>query len=137
MQLTIETAWYPSEKQQQIIQDHMNRFQIVKRIAFKRLLERYPRQPIVAHIRQRKLLSNARYIRSAIEDAKATIQAQHELVNLYCRENAWKVKQTGQRLRQYQQTLNHKSPPLTKKQSQKLKGLHTRIQKAQSTQTKW
>jgi len=137
MQLTIETAWYPAEKQQQIIQDHMKRFQIVKRIAFKQLLEGHTRQPIVNQIRQQKILSNARYIRSAIEDAKAAIQAQHELVNLYYKENTWKVKQAGQRLRKYQQTLNHKPIPLTKRQYQKLKGLHTRLQKAQSTQKKW
>ena len=137
MQLTFETAWYPREQQQQIIVDHMNRFQIVKRIAFKRLLEGHTRQPIVTQIRRLKLLSNARYIRSAIEEAKATIQAQHELVNLYCKENAWKVKQAGQRLRKYQHSLKHKPTPLTKKQYQKLKGLHTRLQKARSTQLKW
>jgi predicted transposase len=137
MQLTIETAWYPAEKQQQIIQDHMNRFQIVKRIAFKRLLEGHSRQPVVTQIRQLKILSNARYIRSAIEDAKATIQSQHELVNLYYKENAWKVKQAGQCLRNYQQTLKLMPTPLEKKQYQRLKDLHTRLQKARSTQLKW
>jgi predicted transposase len=137
MQLTIEAAWYPAEKQQQIIKDHMNRFQIVKRYAFKRLLEGYTRQPIVGQIRQQEILSNARYIRSAIEDAKATIKAQHELVNLYCKENVWKVKQTSQRLRKYQQALNQELNPLTKKQYQKLKSLHTQSQKAQSAQLNW
>ncbi|MHA2052914.1 MAG: hypothetical protein ACW99F_04865 [Candidatus Hodarchaeales archaeon] len=137
MQLTVEKAWYPDEKQQQIIGDQMNRFQTVKRFAFKRLLEGNTRQPIVTKIRQLKLLSNARYIRSAIEDAKATIQSQHELVNLYCRESAWKVKQASQRLKNYQQTPNQKSKRITKKQYQKLKGLHTRLQKAQSVYKKW
>ena len=137
MQKTLEAAWYPSTEQQQIIQDHMKRFQIVKRVAFRRLLEGYLRQPIVTQIRKLNLLSNARYIRSAIEDAKATIQSQQELVKLYCKESAWKVQQADQRLRKYQQTLNQKQKPFTKKQYQKLKGLHTRFQKAQSVQIKW
>ena len=88
MQLTCETAWYPTKKQQQIIQAHMSRFQTVKRLAFKRLLEGQLRQSIVKRIREINLFSNARYIRSAIEEAKATLQAQQELVNLYCRETA-------------------------------------------------
>ena len=137
MQLTFEAAWYPSKRQKKVIQDHMRRFQIVKRIAFKRLLEGHTRQSIVTIIRQQSLLSNARYIRSAIEEAQATIQAQHVLVNLYCKENAWQVQQAAQRLKKYQQSLNRKQQPLTKKQYQTLKGLHTQLQKAQSTQTKW
>ncbi|MHA1947455.1 MAG: hypothetical protein ACXAC6_03945 [Candidatus Hodarchaeales archaeon] len=40
-------------------------------------------------------------------------------------------------MREYQQTLNQRPKPLSKKQYQRLKGLHTRLQKAQSTQTKW
>ena len=137
MQLTVETAWYPSKTQQQVIQDHMSRYQIVKRIAFKRLLEGHTRQSIVTQIRKLNLLSNARYIRSAIEDTKATIKAQQELIPLYCKESAWKVQQTSQRLKDYQQILNQKQQSLTKKQYQKLKNLHTRFQKTQSTHTKW
>ena len=40
-------------------------------------------------------------------------------------------------MRKYQQSLKHKPPPLEKKQYQKLKGLHSRLQKARSTQLKW
>ncbi len=137
MQITLETAWYPSIEQHQIIQDHMRRFQIVKRVAFKCLLKGHARQPIVTWIRKLNLLSNARYIRSAIEEAKAIIQAQQELVSLYCKESAWKFQQVSQRLKDYQQTLNQKQKPFMKKQYQKLKGLHTHFQKTQSIQMKW
>jgi predicted transposase len=135
--LTFEAVWYPSKAQEELLYDHMRRFQIVKRIAYNCLLKSQSRQQIIDHIRQLALLSNARYIRSAIEEAKATVQAQQELVNLYCRETAWQVKQASQSLKKYQQTVNQKQNPLTKKQYQKLKGLHTRLQKAQSTQVKW
>ncbi|MFW9905572.1 MAG: hypothetical protein ACFFFH_14615 [Candidatus Thorarchaeota archaeon] len=137
MQITLEGAWYPSIEQHQIIQDHMRRFQIVKRVAFKCLLKRHARQPIVTHIRKLKLLSNARYIRSAIEEVKATIQAQRKLISLYCKESAWKAQRTSQRLKDYQKTLNQKQKPYTKEQYKKLKRLHTRLQKARSSQEKW
>ncbi len=137
MQIPLEAAWYPSTEQQQIIQDHMKRFQIVKRVAFKCLLKGHARQPIVTWIRKLNLLSNARYIRSAIEEAKAIILARQELVSLYCKESAWKVKQADKRLKKYQQTLNQQQKPFSKKQYQKLKGLHTRFQKTQSIQMKW
>ncbi|MFX1285662.1 MAG: hypothetical protein ACFFB5_18625 [Promethearchaeota archaeon] len=137
MRLTLEAAWYPSTEQHQIIQDHMRRFQIVKRVAFNCLLKGHARQPIVTRIRKLNLLSNARYIRSAIEEAKTIIQAQQQLVSLYCKESAWKVQQANQRLKDYQQTLNQKQKPFTKKQYQKLKGLHTYFQKTQSLQMKW
>ncbi len=137
MQLTCETAWYPTKKQQQIIQAYMSRFQTVKRFAFKRLLEGQLRQSIVKRVREINLFSNARYIRSAIEEAKATLQAQQELVQLYCKETAWKVQQAKQRLKTYQQTLNNRLKPLTKTQYQKLTGLHMRLQKAQAAYVKW
>ncbi len=137
MQITLEAAWYPSTVQHQIIQDHMRRFQIVKRVAFKCLLKGHARQTIVTRIRKLNLLSNARYIRSAIEEAKAIIQAQQKLVSLYCKESTWKIQQTRRRLKDYQQTLNQIQRPFTIKQYQKLKGLHTRFLKAQSIQMKW
>ena len=137
MQLTFEAVWFPSKNQKEIIQDHMRRFQSVKRIAFNRLLEGQIRQPIVTQIRQLDLLSNARYIRSAIDEAKALILAQHELVDLSCQEAAWKVQQATADLKQYQQTLNQKQGKLSKKEYQILKGFHTRLQKTETTLTKW
>jgi hypothetical protein len=137
MQLTVETAWYPTKKQQRVIQDQMSCYQTVKRIAFNQLLKGQVRQSIVNQIRQLNLLSNARYIRSAIEDSKAAIRAQQELIPLYCKESAWKVQQASQHLQKYQQTLNQKQKALTKKQYQKLITLHKRFQKAQSAHTKW
>lgn len=137
MQLTFEAAWFPSIEQHQIIQDHMRRFQIVKRVAFKYLLKGYTRQPIVAIIRELNLLNNARYIRSAIEEARTIIKAQQKLVSLYYKENTWKAKQATQYLKDYQQTLNKRQKPYTKKQYQKLKGLHSCLQKTQSIQMKW
>ncbi|MFX0210992.1 MAG: hypothetical protein ACFFDT_33750 [Candidatus Hodarchaeota archaeon] len=119
MQLTVETAWYPTKRQQQVIQDQMSRYQNVKRISFKEIIKSQARQPIVTQIRQLNLLSNARYIRSAIEDAKAAIKAQRELIPLYCKESAWKVQQASQKLQKYQQTLVQKQKALSKKQYQK------------------
>jgi len=137
MHLTYEAAWYPSQEQQVIIQDHMRRFQSVKRLAFKQRLEGQARQLIVNQVREHGLLSNARYIRSAIEEAKALIRAQHQLVDLYRQESAWKVRRTTTCLTQYQQTLTQQSTKLSKKQYQKLKNLHTQLQKAQASLAKW
>ena len=135
--MTFEAAWFPSKAQEELLYEQMQRFQSVKRIAYNRLIENQSRQQIVTRIRQLALLSNARYIRSAIEEATAAIQAQHELVKLYCREAAWQVKQASQCLKKYQQTVKKKKNPLTKKQYQKLKGMHTQLQRAQTTQVKW
>jgi IS605 OrfB family transposase len=137
MHLTYEAAWYPSQEQQVIIQDQMRRFQSVKRLAFKQLQQGQKRQSIVTQVRKQGLLTNARYIRSAIEEAKALIKAQHQLVHLYCQESAWKVQQTTTRLTRYQNCLMSQAAKLTKKQSQKQMGLHARVQKAQASLVKW
>ena len=55
MQLTYETAWYPTQHQQLVIQAHMTRYQIVKRFAYKRLKERHSRQVIKLDLLHRKL----------------------------------------------------------------------------------
>ncbi|MHA2230937.1 MAG: hypothetical protein ACXAB4_00365 [Candidatus Hodarchaeales archaeon] len=83
------------------------------------------------------LLSNARYIRSAIEEAQALIRSQHELVRLYHREARWRVKTTKKRLKEYRKQLRVSPAKFSSKQWHKLKGLERRCQKAKSKLTYW
>jgi len=109
----------------------------VKRIAFNRLLEGQPRQTIVTSIRLLKILTNARYIRSAIEEAAALIKSQKKLVKLYCKETTWKVDQFSHLLKTYQHKLvtQHQKP--SERQINKIKGLHRRFQKVKIKQKNW
>jgi predicted transposase len=137
MQLTYEGAWYPSPEQRLVVQDLMRRYQITKRVAFKRLLEGHKRQAIVDQVRASGLLSNARYIRSAIGEAQALIQSQHELVRLYHREAQWRVKTSNKRLQDYRNQLRAPPAKLSSNKWRKLKGLERRSQKAKSKLAHW
>ncbi|MHA2233154.1 MAG: hypothetical protein ACXAB4_11780, partial [Candidatus Hodarchaeales archaeon] len=137
MQLTYEGAAYFTPDQQKGLQNLMRHYQATKRFAFKRLLENHSRQVIVDSIRQRSLLSNARYIRSAIAETQALIRSQHELVPLYYREAQWRAQQAHQRLTAYQQQLIQQPHSSSQKQEQKLKGLKRRAQKTASKRTYW
>ncbi|MHA2231811.1 MAG: hypothetical protein ACXAB4_04910 [Candidatus Hodarchaeales archaeon] len=98
MQLTYESAAYFSPDKLPVLRALMRRYQAAKRIAFNRLLESQPQQVIVEQLRRFSLLSNARYIRSAITEARALIQSQRELVPLYYREAQWREQEARQRL---------------------------------------
>jgi predicted transposase len=137
MQLTYEGAWYPTPEQRALMQDLMRRYQAAKRIAYKRLLKSHKRQAIVDQVRALGLLSNARYIRSAIEEAQALLQGQHELVRLYHQEARWRVKTTSKRLKEYRKRLRGSPAKFSSKQWHKLKGLERRCQKAKSKLTYW
>ncbi|MFX0200632.1 MAG: IS200/IS605 family accessory protein TnpB-related protein [Candidatus Hodarchaeota archaeon] len=137
MQLTFESAAYLIPDQPGVLRDLMCRYQTTKRIAFNRLREGQSRQIIVDHIRQLGVLSNARYIRSAIDEAQALIQSQLDLVPLYLREAQWRAQEAHQRLITYQQELTRQSKPLTEKQRQKLQELNRRTQKTASQCTYW
>ncbi len=137
MQLTYEGAWYPTAEQRVVVQDLMRRYQAAKRVAFNRLLESHKRQAIVDQVRALGVLSNARYIRSAIEEAQALIQSQHELVRLYHQEARWRVKTANKRLKDYRKQLRGQFAQLSSKQWYKLKGLERRCQKAKSKLTHW
>ncbi len=137
MQLTYEGAWYPTAEQRVVVQDLMRRYQVTKRIAYNRLLEGYKRQAIVDQVRALSVLSNARYIRSAIEEGQALIQSQHELVRLYHREAQWRVKTTKKRLQDYRKQLRGSPAKLSSNQWRKLKGLERRQQKAKSKLAYW
>ncbi|MFQ5979487.1 MAG: IS200/IS605 family accessory protein TnpB-related protein [Candidatus Heimdallarchaeota archaeon] len=115
----------------------MRRYQATKRVAFKRLLEGQKRQAIVDQVRALGLLSNARYIRSAIDEAQALIQSQHELVNLYHKEARWRVKTTKKQLNEFRKQLPFHPAKLSSNQWRKLKGLERRQQKAKSKLTYW
>ncbi|MHA2368735.1 MAG: hypothetical protein ACXADX_07945, partial [Candidatus Hodarchaeales archaeon] len=132
MQLTYEGAWYPTPEQRMVVQDLMRRYQTAKRVAFKRLLKGHKRQAIVDQVRALSLLSNARYIRSAIEEAQALIQSQHELVRLHHREAQWRVKIAKKRLKEYRKRLRVSPAQFSSNQWRKLKGLERRQQKAKS-----
>ncbi|MHA2500317.1 MAG: hypothetical protein ACXAEL_12180 [Candidatus Hodarchaeales archaeon] len=137
MQLTYEGAWYPTPEQRVVVQELMRRYQATKRIAFKRLLEGHKRQAIVDQVRAFGLLSNARYIRSAIEEAQALIQSQHELVRLYHQEAQWRVKTAKKQLKEYRKRLRVSPAQLSSNQWRKLKGLERRQQKAKSKLAHW
>ncbi len=137
MQLTYEGAWYPTPEQRLVVQDLMRRYQTTKRVAFKRLLKSHKRQAIVDEVRALGVLSNARYIRAAIEEAQALIQSQHELVKLYRREAQWRVKTVKKQLKDYRKRLRGQFAYLSSKQWHKLKGLERRCQKAKDKLTYW
>jgi IS605 OrfB family transposase len=137
MQLTYEGAWYPTPEQRVVVQDLMRRYQATKRVAFKRLLKGHKRQAIVDQVRALGLLSNARYIRSAIEEAQALIQSQYELVRLYYKEAQWRVKTANKRLKEYRKRLRVSPAKFSSKQWHKLKGLERRCQKAKSKLAHW
>ena len=137
MQLTYESAAHLVPAQHSALRDLMRRYQATKRIAFNRLLEGQSRQVIVDHIRHLGVLSNARYIRSAIDEAQALIQSQQELVLLYSWEAQWRVQEAQQRLTAYRQQLARQPTPLTQKQRQKLQGLQRRVQQTANKCTYW
>jgi IS605 OrfB family transposase len=137
MQLTYESAAHLAPDQHSGLRDLMRHYQTTKRIAFNCLLEGQSRQVIVDHIRQLGLLSNARYIRSAIDEAQALIQSQRELVPLYSREAQWRAQEVQQQFSTYRQQLTRQTKPLTQKQRQKLHGLNRRVQQAASKCTYW
>ncbi|MFX1537621.1 MAG: hypothetical protein ACFFDI_25775 [Promethearchaeota archaeon] len=137
MQLTFEAAGYPKETNHGPIQELMRSYQNVKRIAFNRLLEGQERQTIVETIRELGVLSNARYVRSAIEEAKSVIKSQHELVKLYYNEYAWNYKLAIKDLREYQQQLKKQKYPLTVKQQRKHERLQRRVLRMAKKQAYW
>ncbi|MFX0092545.1 MAG: IS200/IS605 family accessory protein TnpB-related protein [Candidatus Hodarchaeota archaeon] len=137
MQLTFEAAGYPQASTQNHINELMRKFQTVKRIAFNRLLEGQARQSIVETIRELAILSNARYVRSAIEEAKSVIQSQHELVKLYYREYAWNYKLALKDLKEYQQQLKKQKYPLKVKQQRKHERLQRRVLRMTENQAYW
>lgn len=120
MQLTFEGTWQINASQQILLQALMRHYQSGKRLAFNRLLDGLSRQPIVEKIRELGILSNARYIRSAIEEAKAIITSQKELVRLYVREYTWNEKRARQKMKQYQDQLANQPYSPTPRQQQKL-----------------
>lgn len=127
MQLTFEAAWYPKEDDHNQIQELMRKFQNVKRIAFNRLLEGQERQTIVEAIRELQVLSNARYVRSAIVEAQSLISSQHELVKLYYSEYSWNYKFALKELSEYQQKLKKQKYRPTTKQQRKHERLQRRV----------
>ncbi|MFX0090442.1 MAG: hypothetical protein ACFFBD_01670 [Candidatus Hodarchaeota archaeon] len=137
MQLTFEAAGYPQASALPQIQELMRKFQTVKRVAFNRLLEGQARQPIVETIRELAILSNARYVRSAIEEAKSVIQSQHELVKLYYREYTWNFKLALKDLKRYQHQLKKQNFRPTIKQQRRLKRLQRRVLRMAEKQAYW
>ncbi len=137
MQLTYEGATYLTPVQQRVVHELMRHFQAAKRVAFNCLLKDQPRQTIVERIRRLNLLSNARYIRSAIAQAQALIHSQHELVPLYYRETQWRKWDAQQRLTKYQQQIATHQSPFSRNQCRKLNGLERRYHKARSKYLFW
>ncbi|MFX0114754.1 MAG: hypothetical protein ACFFB3_09405 [Candidatus Hodarchaeota archaeon] len=137
MQLTYEgEAALPREHHLQV-RTLIRRYQVTKRFAFNRLLEGQSRQIIVEGIRRLGLLSNARYIQSAIAEAQALIQSQTELIPLYYREAQWRAQETQQRLIAYHHQLARQNRPPTPNQRQKLQRLERWAQKAASACVSW
>ncbi|MHA2298522.1 MAG: hypothetical protein ACXAEU_17755 [Candidatus Hodarchaeales archaeon] len=137
VQLTYEAALYLSEEQRFLLWNMMRRQQSAKRIAINGLLEGWKRQDIVERIRQIGILTNARYTRSAIEDAKTVIASQRELVWLYKKESEWKYRQTTEMLMWYRQKLSNKKGLPTRQQVWKLKGMEKRQRDALKNKNKW
>ncbi len=137
VQLTYEAAWYPSPSQTIVILELMRRFQCVKRLAFNYLLKKQKRQSIVTQIRKQGVFTNARYIRSAIEEAKALITSQKELVPLYCQETHWKLTQIQCQLTSFRSQLTSSTTKPTPRQHNKLQGLTRKYQKLQTKYQYW
>ncbi|MFW9915836.1 MAG: hypothetical protein ACFFGZ_09535 [Candidatus Thorarchaeota archaeon] len=137
MQLTFEGSAYLPREHHLLVRTLMRSYQTTKRVAFNRLLEGQPRQDIVEHVRRYGLLTNARYIRSAIAEAQALIQSQLELVQLHYREAQWRAQEAHQRLTTYRRQLAHQHKPLSSNQRWKLYGLERRVQKTASKRHYW
>lgn len=137
MQLTFEAAWHPKEDDHNQIQELMRKFQNVKRIAFNRLLEGQERQTIVEAIRELKILSNARYVRSAIVEARSLISSQHKLVKRYDSESSWNYKLARKELREYQHQLTKQPYRPTTKQQRKHERLQRRVLRMAENQAYW